>query len=590
MSQHKRHFKHILFFIFFHVLISIYQCYGTELKCTCKSNSTTFCPACQANLDFYFHDESEENLSRDQKVRTSMMQFVKIIKACEENLSTDPHDQKSTNENDTNVELCEIHEEDSISLQTFSETCEENLDLHSHDLKITNKTDTNDELCEKYIENSINHENFNEACDETLDIYSHDQTFTNKPETVYEAFEDNLSLYTHAQNYTNKYDDADDAICEKCEENSEKYCYLTINMKRQTLCVRCSVEYLSYYFSRNPIESTKLYCVEIILDIISDDALRKETKIAINNSINKKFNKKLQVLEERKQNQESCNLFPIINEILSQFKQKSLNRRICANKNCKEARFDLIQVPCCKQLMCLICICVLFETKQPKCMMCENGYICQNMQEFEKTFKSIYLCFAEQAPKLITKEIQKEFDNAILKIRKSKKNGSMQYTQFAALTKKWLSPARKILFANPNLVPDEYNAVITLTIREMLLVMVITIAPQMTIFVSTTSLTKVSVDAIWFVINFEAVSLFEYRGTQKLFKNIKSKRISKASRDFVFTWLNILWCYFIFGPNFYEEITLTLFNFVLIPSILWPLHAILNSLNIIKDEDSYKFY
>jgi hypothetical protein len=132
--------------------------------------------------------------------------------------------------------------------------------------------------------------------------------------------------------------------------------------------------------------------------------------------------------------------------------------------------------------------------------------------------------------------------------------------------------------------------VITLTIREMLLVMVITIAPQMTIFVSITSLTNVSIDALWFVINFEAVSLFEYRGTKKFLKNIKSKRISKASRDFVLSWLNILWCYFVFGPNFYEKITLTLFNFVLIPSILWPLHAISNSLNIIGDEDSYKFY
>jgi len=640
MSHYKRNFKHILFVLFFHLLLLIYQCYGTELKCTCESKSATFCAACEENLDFYFHEQKSTNkhitntevgkkykentispdifyeeykkklslYSHNQKVQTNMMQmsdFLEIIKACEENLSTDPHNQKRTNENDTNVEPCKKYQENEINPKTFYISSKENLNLYSHDQKDTNKTDANLELWE-YVENSITSETFYKLSKENLNLYSHDQKFIIKddanvelyekhkeksinPETVYEACEKNLSLYTHNQKNTNKCN-PNDAICEKCEENSENNCSLKMDMKRQTLCARCSLEYLSYYFSRNPIESTKLYCVEIILVIISDNALREETKIVVSDLINNKFNNKFTILEERKKKNESCNLFPITNEILSQFKQKPLSRRLCANRKCMEAKFHLIEVPCCKQLICLRCICMLFETKQPKCIICENGYICRNIKEFEKTFKLIYFGFAEQAPKLITKEIQKEFDNAISKIRNSKKNGSIQYTQFAALTKKWLTPARKILLENQNLVPDESNNMIDLTKGEMLLVMVITIGPQIAIFVHIISFKQFAKDALWFFCNLELLSQLELLGTKKFLKNEKGKRILRASRDFALTWLNILFCYFVFGPKFYKKFTVILLNFVLIPSLLWPSLTILKYLDIFGDEDSYEFY
>jgi hypothetical protein len=352
MWHHKRNFKHILFFLFFYLLFLIYQCYGTELKCSCERNSVTFCQACEENLNLYSHDqkstnknitntevgekyeentissdifyeEYEKQLSvycHDQKVQTNMMQtseFVKIIKACKETLSTDPYNQKSTNENDTNDELCKKYQENEISPKTFDEPTlsEENLNLYSQDQKNTNKTDTNFELCQKYkensitpeivseaceeklnfycydqkmsnkdddnltlwesLENSINSETLDKACDENLNLYSHDQKFTTRddanvefcekhqekpinPETVYAACKENLSLDNRDQKNTKKYD-ANYAICEKCEENLENYGYQhTMDMKSQTLCARCSVEYLSYYFFRNRIETTKL--------------------------------------------------------------------------------------------------------------------------------------------------------------------------------------------------------------------------------------------------------------------------------------------------------------------------------------------
>merc|ERR1711925_31379 len=86
-----------------------------------------------------------------------------------------------------------------------------------------------------------------------------------------------------------------------------------------------------------------------------------------------------------------------------------------------------------------------------KCVMCENGYICRNMQEFEKTFRSTFSGFAEQAPMLITQERQKEMEDVILKLKKSKKNGGMKYAQFSVLTKKWLMPAYQTYRTSPSI-------------------------------------------------------------------------------------------------------------------------------------------
>jgi len=143
----------------------------------------------------------------------------------------------------------------------------------------------------------------------------------------------------------------------------------------------------------------------------------------------------------------SCNLFLIINEILSQLEQKTLSRRTCENQNCMEANFFLIKVPCCNTLICIKCIIsnTIMATKHQKCIICENTYICRNVQEFEKTFRSIYLGFAEQAPFCISKEIKEEMENALFKIKKSKKNGNIKYAQFSVLTKKMVVSSFKYI-------------------------------------------------------------------------------------------------------------------------------------------------
>jgi hypothetical protein len=310
-------------------------------------------------------------------------------------------------------------------------------------------------------------------------------------------------------------------------------------MEKKFFCTRCAIEVLSFYFPRQTIENTKSYCVKIILNsLITGNAMQNTTESVLNDLVNNKFNKKIKILEMRKKQNKSYNLFLIMNEILSQFKLQTLSRRTCENTNCMKANFSLIKVPCCNRFICIACIInrTLLETKHQKCVMCENGYICRNMQEFEKTFRSTFSGFAEQAPMLITQERQKEMEDVILKLKKSKKNGGMKYAQFSVLTKKWLMPAYQAYRTSPSIKKqNSYKMVIK----------------------------------FW----------------------MKNVRMLTAC---TLLWLNLIFGYFIFGPKFYENYSFLVWNFIFTPSISWLLPISSWVLTLLEssmpDKNSYAFY
>jgi len=115
------------------------------------------------------------------------------------------------------------------------------------------------------------------------------------------ACEANLYLYSPTQKIAdNDGESVEIEICEKCEEiSTDKICHVKMNMDKKCLCPRCSLEYLSYYFPRQAIETTKSYCAKLIFnDLIKDKTVRNTTKIVIDDLVNEKFNKNIRILKE----------------------------------------------------------------------------------------------------------------------------------------------------------------------------------------------------------------------------------------------------------------------------------------------------
>jgi len=502
--------------------------------------------------------------SFDQKDMNKDYENAKLCEQYEEN-SIDPEsfyflDQKSTNKDDENAQLCETYEENLINPEIFD----------SLDQKSLNKDDENIELCEKYGENSISRKTFCASREQNLYLSS-------------------------AHN-----DDESVEFCERCDETSKHFFDVMMNMETKQFCARCSLEYLCYYFPRQTIENTKFYCVQIIFNLIGDNTVQKTTKFAINELVNDKFNKQLKILEKRRKQNASYNLFVMTNEILSAFKQKTLTRRTCGYINCMETTFHLLKVPCCQNFICFTCIIsgtILGPNcNPPKCMMCESTYICHNMQDFEKIFKSFFFGFEEQAKEFITKETQREMENALFKIKKSKKNRSMQYAQFSALTKKWLAPVVMMASSTPNLFSENFEEKIQNmmkhTFTDQIILTFTTIVPQMFIFVNIAKVNQVF-NGLWFGFNVLFVSFLQisFRAGTKIFqKNEKGERIFNLSTETTISWLNVLFCYLVFGPNFHENFSLLLWNFIFIPLIIWPSSMVSKYLKNSLDENSYEFY
>jgi len=203
---------------------------------------------------------------------------------------------------------------------------------------------------------------------------------------------------------------------------------------QKKFCPRCTLEYLSFYFASQAIDAVKIDCAKIIFNFIENKDLRKIIKLTtINAVVDKKFDKESVLINKRKNQNQRFNLFIIANEILKISKQNPIGRRRC--KLCSRAAFHLIKVPCCEKLMCISCISAGLFTKKdtPKCRSCKNECLCRSVHEFSKMFKSTCVAIREICSLEITKNKEKEWENEIIKIKKSKRNGNMrmQFKKFA---------------------------------------------------------------------------------------------------------------------------------------------------------------
>jgi len=197
-------------------------------------------------------------------------------------------------------------------------------------------------------------------------------------------------------------------LCEKCEENSK----VLYEMKNMKLCPRCILEHLSFYFSSLSKESLKFYIVDIIFHQLNEhDFPQKSTNswIKINTVVDYTMNNEILILEQKRKEDTTCNLFVIANEIIwKSFDQKNLvKRRKCFK--CSKNRFNLIKSDCCKIFICLSC---LVKVQNRKCVMCQTEMYRTKKQLHELVNTmclTIYKTFRLIAPeKLIRKTINEQ--------------------------------------------------------------------------------------------------------------------------------------------------------------------------------------
>merc|ERR1712034_226647 len=114
-------------------------------------------------------------------------------------------------------------------------------------------------------------------------------------------------------------------------------------------------------------------------------------------------------------------------------KQKnSIERRECIV--CSQAAFHFIKIPCCEKFMCMKCLVEYFrKNSTQRCILCESEYLCRNVHEFSKMFKSTCVAIREICFLEITKDKEKQWENEIIKMKKIKRNGNMrmQFKKFA---------------------------------------------------------------------------------------------------------------------------------------------------------------
>jgi len=177
-----------------------------------------------------------------------------------------------------------------------------------------------------------------------------------------------VQLYYNSACLAMKYTYCNFVLCQKCEENSK--CFY--QLKNIQVCPRCTLEYLSFYFSSQTDEAVKFYIKDIIFNNLNDLVFQKQLKfpwISISYVVNHKLRNEISVLKERKEQNDTCGLFIITNEILwKTFDEKNLfERRKCSQ--CSKSRFNLIKSDCCKSFICLCCI---LKVESRKCLVCQT--------------------------------------------------------------------------------------------------------------------------------------------------------------------------------------------------------------------------
>jgi len=157
--------------------------------------------------------------------------------------------------------------------------------------------------------------------------------------------------------------------CEKCDENSKIF----YEIENKKFCSRCTLGYLSYYFSSQTMKEVNFYCTDIIFDSTEFYAHNKRLQISwnfINELVNDKINKRKLILLKRKAANKSFDLFLLVNEILTKMNQMPLEKNKCLK--CSNPRFNLIKCICGKRFICISCFDKFCSSEKTNCEICQN--------------------------------------------------------------------------------------------------------------------------------------------------------------------------------------------------------------------------
>lgn len=168
--------------------------------------------------------------------------------------------------------------------------------------------------------------------------------------------------------------------CQKCEEHSKIF----YEMKNLKLCTRCTLGYLSFHFPDQDHEAIKFYMTDILFTHLNHQKLVAWNKI--NLLVQESLKKEEKILETRKQQNKSCDLFLIVNQITTNFGINPLEKRKC--QQCSKPRFHLMKLSCCKNFICISCC---LDSMSIKCVLCRKlAYRTkENLRELQ-SFKADY--------------------------------------------------------------------------------------------------------------------------------------------------------------------------------------------------------
>jgi len=385
--------------------------------------------------------------------------------------------------------------------------------------------------------------------------------------------------------------------CENCEENLMKFYF----MGKKKLCSRCTLEYLSFHFSSQNIESLQSDCAEIIFDYIDDKNKFKLTQIK--KFVDEKFEKESELLKKRKNKNQRFNLFVIANEILKILKQNVIKRRKC--KVCSQKAFHFIKVPCCENFMCMKCLLTHIRKKSnQKCSLCEKEYLCRNVHEFSKMFKSTCVAIREICSLEITKEKEEEWKNEIMKMKKIKQNGNMrmQIKKFKEIIEAHEDYAINLI-ERDHLFDTEAinkNSVKKLWINRNWDIIIDVVIYFLQLVISPISFGNFGKRLKWLILNNLVAQGFAFMLTvPKIFtkeyrSNEISKKTAKTSQDFnryFLTLINFLLALFFGGPEFFEHYSLIGFMIYQVPLSYWISQRVSKYIHSAAIHESfYEFY
>jgi len=404
--------------------------------------------------------------------------------------------------------------------------------------------------------------------------------------------------------------------CEECEENSK----LFYGFKNKTLCRGCAVAYLSFNSSTQDARAIKFYMKDIIYhelnekkhkwtivdmkDIIYHEVNGKTFATSkweiVSNAVNRIWTTYSSIFEKRKKENKNFNLFLLTNELLDiTFKTKLfITRKVCTM--CFLGRFSLLKLQCCHKQICIKCY---FSIKNETCTICKK-HVCKNKNELLRSVCSAVgrIMNLEEELKQNVPEIKRQKAESFIKnILQNQKSDHCLPTQ---------NQVEEVMkFDNQNLVipwsyilEPEKETTRNLKMPGKIWIAFLsigTILPQVVIAWHQNDLQDVS---SWILMNslltnfiFTTNPFHSWHPDENKIlseeAHLKILTIVIQNNKFFLNWINFLFCYYFFGPQFYTKYEGLLF-LILFSSPMLHLHRWL--LQIIYDiciEDIfYQFY